>query len=167
MKVTTWGCAGVQLKVFGPSGPVLGWARLAELAGLLERLQFSALLPTPYWEFQDAGRPRQVRVHGTFASNHGASVIEAARSGLGVIAALSYQVQDLVAAGALRVVLQRYEPAPIPVNALLPSGRLQPARVRALTDLLQERLAAKDLAQTRPASQLVAERSMRRRGSTA
>ena len=130
-------------------------------------LQFSALLPTPYWEFQDAGRPRQVRVHGTFASNHGASVIEAARSGLGVIAALSYQVQDLVAAGALRVVLQRYEPAPIPVNALLPSGRLQPARVRALTDLLQERLAAKDLAQTRPASQLVAERSMRRRGSTA
>ena len=33
--------------------------------------------------------------------------------------------------------------------------------------LLQERLAAKDLAQTRAVSQLVAERSMRRRGSTA
>lgn len=113
-------------------------------------LQFSGLSPAPYWEFYEAGRPRQVRVQGNLSSNHGASVIEAARGGLGVIVALSYQLQELVAAGELRVVLQRYEPAPIPVNVILPSGRLLPARVRALADLLQQRMAAKDLTRLGP-----------------
>jgi DNA-binding transcriptional LysR family regulator len=111
-------------------------------------LLFSGLSPTPYWEFREAGQPRQIRVQGTFSSNHGASVIEAARGGLGVIVALSYQVQELVAAGELRVVLQRFEPVPVPVNAVLPSGRLQPARVRALADLLHARIKVKDLAKT-------------------
>ena len=108
-------------------------------------LQFSALSPTPYWEFREAGKLRQVRVQGTFSSNQGATVIDAARGGLGIIVALSYQVQEPVAAGELRVVLRRYEPAPIPVHVVLPSGRMQPARVRALADLLQERLRARDL----------------------
>ena len=115
-------------------------------------LQFSGLSPTPYWEFREAGKLRQVRVQGMFSSNHGASVIEAARVGLGVIVALSYQVQELVAAGELRVVLQRYEPALIPVNVVLPSGRMQPARVRALADLLQARMQAKDLMTQEPAA---------------
>ena len=101
-------------------------------------LLFSGLSPTPQWEFHDAGKALQIRVQGIFASNHGPSVIEAARGGLGIIVALSYQVQELVAAGELRVVLQRFEPAAIPVNAVLPSGRLQPARVRALAGLLRK-----------------------------
>ena len=111
-------------------------------------LLFSGLSPTPHWEFHDTGKPLQIRVRGIFASNHGPSVIEAARGGLGIIVALSYQVRDLVAAGELRVLLQHYEPALIPVNAVLPSGRLQPARVRALAELLQERIKVKDLAKT-------------------
>lgn len=111
-------------------------------------LLFSGLSPTPYWEFRDSGKPLQIRVQGILSSNHGPSVIEAARGGLGIIVALSYQVQELVAAGELRVLLQRYEPEPIPVNAVLPSGRLQPARVRALAELLQERMKVKDLAKT-------------------
>lgn len=109
-------------------------------------LQFSALSPTPYWEFREAGKPRQVRIQGNFASTQGAPVIEAARAGLGIACALSYQVQELVAKGELRVVLQQYQPLPLPVNVILPSGRLQPARVRALADFLQARIGAKDLA---------------------
>lgn len=112
-------------------------------------LQFGALSPTQYWEFQEAGKPRQVRVQGNFSSNQGAPVIEAARGGLGIALALSYQVQDLVAGGELRVVLRQYEPPPIPVSVILPSGRLQPARVRALADDLQARIGAKDLAELR------------------
>jgi DNA-binding transcriptional LysR family regulator len=108
-------------------------------------LQFGALSPTPYWEFHEAGKPRQVRIRGNFSSNQGAPVIEAARGGLGIIVALSYQLQELVAAGGLRVILQAYEPARIPVHAVLPSGRLQPARVRALADFLQARIGAKNL----------------------
>lgn len=112
-------------------------------------LQFGALSPTPYWEFHEAGKPRQVRVQGNFSSNQGAPVIEAARAGLGIVFVLSYQVQELVAKGELRVVLQAYEAPPIPVSVILPSGRLQPARVRALADFLQASIGAKNLAKLR------------------
>lgn len=122
----------------------------ADLAGH-SCLQFGALSPTPYWEFHEAGKPRQVRIQGNFSSNQGAPVIAAARAGLGIVFALSYQVQDLVAKGALRVVLQPYEAPPIPVNVVLPSGRLQPARVRVLAEFLQARIGAKDLSKLQPA----------------
>lgn len=106
-------------------------------------LQFSALSPTSYWEFYVAGKARQFRIHGTLSSNHGAATIGAACSGLGIVMALSYQVEELVARGELRVVLERFEPPPMPVHLVFPSGRLQPARVRALGDLLADRLARK------------------------
>jgi DNA-binding transcriptional LysR family regulator len=116
-------------------------------------LQFGALSPTPYWEFHEAGKPRQVRVQGSFSSNQGAPVIAAARAGLGIVFTLSYQVQELVAKGELRVVLQPYEAPPIPVSVILPSGRMQPARVKALADFLQARIAAKSLATLRASTQ--------------
>jgi DNA-binding transcriptional LysR family regulator len=108
-------------------------------------MQFSALSPSSYWDFQVGGKPRQVRVQGTFRSNHGASLIDAARSGLGIVMALSYQVQGHVEQGELRVLLRQFEPVPLPVHAVLPSSRMQPARVRALTELLVHRLGKKDL----------------------
>jgi DNA-binding transcriptional LysR family regulator len=112
-------------------------------------LRFGALSPTPYWEFREAGKLRQVRVQGSLMSNQGAPLIEAARGGLGVVLALSYQLQEAVAAGDLQVVLREFEPEKIPVHAVLPSGRLQPARVRVLADFLQKRVGAKDLASLR------------------
>jgi DNA-binding transcriptional LysR family regulator len=112
-------------------------------------LQFGALTPTPYWEFHESGKPRQVRVQGNLSSNQGTPVIEAARNGLGIVFVLSYQVQDLVANGQLRLILQQYQAPPVPVSVILPSGRLQPARVKALADFLQLRIGAKDLAKLR------------------
>jgi len=112
-------------------------------------LQFGALSPTPYWEFQQAGKARQVRIQGSFSSNQGAPVIAAARAGLGIVCTLSYQVQELVARGELREVLQPYAAPPIPVSVILPSGRLQPARVKALADFLQARIGAKNLSTLR------------------
>ena len=121
-----------------------------ELAGH-SCLHFGALAPTHYWEFHESGRPRQVRVQGNFSSNQGAPVIAAACADLGIALVLSYQIQDLVAAGRLRVVLRPYEAPPLPVSVVLPSGRLQPARVRALADFLQARLGARDLARLQAA----------------
>ena len=113
-------------------------------------LQFSALSPTPYWEFYVAGKARQFRVQGTLSSNHGAAMIDAARRGLGVVVALSYQVQELVARGELRILLERFEPPPMPVHVVFPSGRLQPARVRTFAELLADRLGAKAFTELKP-----------------
>jgi DNA-binding transcriptional LysR family regulator len=109
-------------------------------------LQFGSLSALPYWEFLESGKSRQVRVRGSFSATHGAPLIDAARNGLGIVLAVSYQLQDAVAAGELRVLLREFEPAPVPVQSIVPSGRLQPARVRAFAELLHARISAKDLA---------------------
>ncbi len=72
-------------------------------------------------------------------------MIEAARAGLGIVFVLSYQVQAAGGEGRVARGAAALRGAPIPVNAVLPTGRLQPARVKALADLLQERMKGKDL----------------------
>ena len=67
-------------------------------------------------------------------------------AGLGFGQVLSYQVEDLVSAGALVPVLERYAPPPIPVSLVFPHRRLLSPRTRALVDWLQ-----RDLAPTRTA----------------
>ena len=53
---------------------------------------------------------------------------------------LSYQVQDEVAVGELQLVLEAFEPEPLPVRIVQPGGRLLPARTRAFVDHLAPRL---------------------------
>jgi DNA-binding transcriptional LysR family regulator len=60
--------------------------------------------------------------------------IAAALEGRGLARALSYQVQDDVAAGRLRIVLAAYEPPLIPVHLVYPEGRRAAAKVRAFID---------------------------------
>lgn len=64
----------------------------------------------------------------------------AARQGHGLARALSYQVADDVAAGRLQMVLQAYEPPPIPVHIVHAQGRRTTAKVRAFVDFAVARL---------------------------
>jgi hypothetical protein len=48
---------------------------------------------------------------------------------------LAYQVKDLVKAGALEVVLARYEPPPLPIQLVHAGARLPPASLRAFIEL--------------------------------
>lgn len=107
-------------------------------------LQFSSLSPTPYWDFFVDGKHQQFRIHSNFSSNSVAPIINAACSGLGLIAVLSYQVQELIESGELCIVLKPFEPPPIPIQAVHASGRFLPTRVRTLIDLLTERFRTKD-----------------------
>jgi DNA-binding transcriptional LysR family regulator len=61
--------------------------------------------------------------------------IDAAVAGLGITRVLSYMVDHLVRAGALRVVLPSCEPPPIPVHVVHPAGRHLPLRTRLFVDL--------------------------------
>ena len=45
-------------------------------------------------------------------------------------------VTDALASGTLVPVLSGLQPPPMPINAVVPSGRLLPARVRVLLDAL-------------------------------
>lgn len=75
--------------------------------------------------------------------NAGQAAIDAALAGLGLVRLLSYQVDRLVAAGRLRVVLASAEPPPLPVHLLsLPgvTSRLVSAFADHATAQLRKRL---------------------------
>jgi DNA-binding transcriptional LysR family regulator len=61
----------------------------------------------------------------------------AALLGLGLTQLPEYIVQDEVARGELVSVLPDLQPAPMPISAVVPSGRLVPPRVRVLLEALE------------------------------
>ncbi len=70
------------------------------------------------------------------------ATLVAARAGLGIASALSYQVAEDLAAGRLVRLLAAFEAPPMPVQLVVPSARLRPPRVRAFLDHAARQLAA-------------------------
>jgi DNA-binding transcriptional LysR family regulator len=73
------------------------------------------------WSFPLPGAPRRAReravsVRPRLTVNTAQAAIDAALAGLGVVRVLSYQVEALVRARRLRVILADFEPAPLPVH---------------------------------------------------
>lgn len=105
---------------------------------------FRGLEPGSAWHFQDGSRRLAVPVGGGFATNQAAAAVEACVAGLGFALLLSYQVESLVRARRLRVVLQEFEPPPIPVSLVYSDARLLSPRLRVFLDwmkpVLRERL---------------------------
>ena len=64
--------------------------------------------------------------------NDAAAAVWSAADGGGLVMALSYQVAAEVRDGRLRLVLEDWEPPPVPVQLVYPSSRLLSAKVRAL-----------------------------------
>ena len=61
----------------------------------------------------------------------------AALLGMGIAQLPDYIVQDEVARGKLVLLLPEHQPAPMPISAVVPSGRLVPPRVRVLLEALE------------------------------
>lgn len=93
------------------------------------------------WLFSDGRGDVSVPVDGRFGVNQIAAAMDACVDGMGFGQFLSYQVQDLLRRGALRLVLEAYEPRPWPVSLVYHGGRAVPSRLRALLDWLRDGLA--------------------------
>ncbi len=98
-------------------------------------IAFTGSTPNPSrWAF-GSGRARTVTlVEPRLVTNLADPAIDAAVGGLGPTCVLSYMVDHLVAAGALRPVLVDFEPPPIPIHVVHPAGRHLPAKTRAFVD---------------------------------
>ncbi len=79
----------------------------------------------------------------TVTSNDAAIV--AAQRELGITRLLSYQVSPQVNDGSLQIILEAFEPEPIPIHILHREGRLASARVRSFIDYIAEQLRADKL----------------------
>lgn len=98
-------------------------------------IQFSALSPTPEWRFPVRDGEVRVALRPALVTNSADAAIGHAERGGGITMALSYQVVDAVSQGSLRVLLPKYEPAPLPIQLVYPASRLVSASLRAFIAL--------------------------------
>ena len=103
-------------------------------------LRYSRQKAREEWAFVGAGgAPLAVSVDGPLAISSGAMLRDAAAAGLGLAVLPVSEVQDELAAGRLRVVLDgTLRDAELGVYAVHPHGRKAPARVRTFVAFLAE-----------------------------
>ncbi len=93
------------------------------------------------WGFVEAGRPLNVPIEPRLVVSANNAAIHLARLGWGVTRVLSYQVAAAVAAGELEIVLEDFEPAPLPIQVVYQKTSRVPAKVNTFVDFLSQRLA--------------------------
>jgi DNA-binding transcriptional LysR family regulator len=92
------------------------------------------------WRFQEAGAEIGVPIHPRLIVSTAEAAIDAAVEGLGVTCVLSYQVDSALRAGTLQLLLESFEPPPLPVSFLYSSQGRLPLKLRALLDFAAPRL---------------------------
>jgi DNA-binding transcriptional LysR family regulator len=104
----------------------------------------SIVSPSVEWKFQENNSPLSIRTKPRLIVTTFDAAIEAARCGYGIARQMSYQISRHLASGDLKVVLQKFELAQIPIHVIHREDRHKSARVRTFVDLMSERLRQND-----------------------
>ena len=97
-------------------------------------IRHTVLAPRNDWQFRMGQRKITIPISPVLASNNVESTLNACIDGLGLGVFLSYMVAPYVRAGQLSYVLERFEPAPIPVQIVYPSAKLISKTARTFID---------------------------------
>jgi DNA-binding transcriptional LysR family regulator len=97
-------------------------------------ISFTALTHETQWRFWHGQVPEDISISPTYATNSADAAIWHALQDGGISFALSYQVDEAVREGRLKVLLSEFEPEPYPVQFVYSSSRLLSVKVRALID---------------------------------
>ncbi len=92
------------------------------------------------WHFESVDGPLSVTVSGRFRVDNSEAVREGVLAGLGIAVIPAFAFSDEITRGAVKVLLKTYEPKLLPLNAVYPSRRYVPLRVRAMIDFLAHEL---------------------------
>lgn len=92
------------------------------------------------WHFESVAGPLSVTVSGRFRVDNSEAVREGVLAGLGIAVIPAFAFSDEVTRGAVKVLLKAYEPKLLPLNAVYPSRRYVPLRVRAMIEFLAHEL---------------------------
>jgi DNA-binding transcriptional LysR family regulator len=117
-------------------------ARPQDLAGHA-CITFEVLASMRAWVFGSVKAELSVPVQSRLTVNTAEAAIAAATLGVGLIRVLSYQVADAVREQALRVVLEEFESAPLPVSLVHTGQAPLPLKLRAFLDFVTPRLRAR------------------------
>ena len=110
-----------------------------------ECITFEVLASMRAWVFGSGKSELSVPVRSRLAVNTADAAIAAAILGVGLIRVLSYQVADAIRDNALRVVLDAFESAPLPVSLVHKGQAPLPLKLRAFLDFVTPRLRARTL----------------------
>lgn len=102
-------------------------------------ISFSTFARPDRWVYEGR-KPISVKVSPRLIVNTAEAAIDAAKAGLGVVRVLSYQAQDSLKDGSLRLILEPFEPEPIPVSLVHREDRLPQAKVQSFVELAVPRL---------------------------
>ena len=102
---------------------------------------FSEMASGTSWAFAPSGRQAKpfrplCRLH----INTAEAAIDAASAGVGLTNVLSYQVARSVSEGALRIVLEPFEPSPVPVHMIHAHQGLLPLKIRRFLEFAAPRI---------------------------
>jgi DNA-binding transcriptional LysR family regulator len=92
------------------------------------------------WRFRTDGGEWTVPVRSQLGTNQATPAVEACAAGLGVGRFLAYQVAPWVADGRLQIVLERFEPSPVPVSLVYTEARLMTPQLRVLIEHMKREL---------------------------
>lgn len=93
------------------------------------------------WTFEGPAGPVTVEVSGRFRADNSEAVREGVVGGLGIAVIPAFAFRDEIESGTVRVVLKAFEPRRLPMQAVYPSRRLVPLKVRALVKHLEDEFA--------------------------
>ena len=104
---------------------------------------FTGFAHAESWEFPVDGSATSVSIRSRLMVDAAEAAIDAARAGAGIVRLFSYHVADAVREGKLKIILEAFEPPPLPVNIVYLGGGLLPLKVRAFLDFAAPRLKAR------------------------
>jgi DNA-binding transcriptional LysR family regulator len=111
--------------------------------GAHQCISFEFSTTTTSWHFRIDQADLVIPICPRLVVSTAEAAIDAAIAGFGVTRVLSYQMESALRAGRLEILLQPFEPAPIPVSFLYShQGRL-PVKLRALLDFAAPRLRSR------------------------
>jgi DNA-binding transcriptional LysR family regulator len=92
------------------------------------------------WMFGDGRNQIVVPVHSRLVTTTAETSIDAARLGIGFTRVFSYQIAEAVKQGDIAIVLEDFEPPPIPVSLVYTGGGPLTLKLRAFLDHVTPRL---------------------------
>lgn len=106
-------------------------------------VSFELFATANVWHFQIDRKDAAVPIHPRLVVSTAEAALDAAISGIGVTSVLSYQVESALRAGHLELLLEPFEPTPLPVSFLYSGQGRLPLKLRALLDFAAPRLRAR------------------------
>jgi DNA-binding transcriptional LysR family regulator len=108
----------------------------------LPAVGFGFLATAASWSFRslETATAKEIPISPRLTVSTAEAAVWAAVQGMGVTRVLHYQCAEAVAQGDLRIVLNDYEPAPLPVHVIHAEGRMLPQKTRTFLDFAIPRL---------------------------